>query len=548
MLFAGALIVTCLIYGPSLNGDFVFDDRTLPMLRSDAPLLRLRLDWLGARPLLMFTYWLNYKAAGLETAPYHAVNLLLHAACSVLVFFVVKRILEWADVGARQRFTAALFGAGLFLVHPVQTEAVSYIASRSETLSVFCFLAAFSLFLYRKTVAIGFPTALGILVLYLCALTSKEHTAVLPAVLLLTDYFWNPGFSLSGIRRNWKLYIPILLGAAGGGFIVISHITKGSNAGFGLQDFTWYQYLFTQFRALFVYFRLFLLPFGQSVDYAFPVSHNLLEYGAVFYGIALLALVGCAIYYRKRYPVICFGFIVTLLLFAPTSSIVPIKDTLAERRMYLPFIGLALIAADLAARLPVSRKILLTAEAGICIVLAFLTYQRNGVWVSMESLWQDAYRKNPNNPRALMGLGDGYAALGKCGDAIPYFQKAAQLEPAYHNVYNLAAAYDCSGQPNTALNGYRDALKVKPTAEAWVHIALLQMKKGQYDEAYRSLDTAQTTENAYLDTYNYRGILDLYESRFDHAEAQFKIVLSVNPANAMALRGVDRAQHHVRQF
>jgi tetratricopeptide (TPR) repeat protein len=379
-------------------------------------------------------------------------------------------------------------------------------------------------------------------------MTSKEHTAMLPAVLLLTDYFWNPSFSLKGIWRNWKLYVPISCGAVAGGILFRSYLRAGSNAGFNLKDFTWYQYLFTEFRAICVYLRLFLLPFGQSVDYAFPVSHNLLEYGAVFYGIVLLTLFVGAIYFRKRYPVACYGFLVALLLLAPTSSVMPIKDTLAERRLYLPFIGLALIASDLVTRLRIKRNYLVATEAGICIVLALLTYQRNRVWVSMESLWHDAYRKNPDNARALMGLGDGYAAEGKCADAVPYFQKAVQLDPEYRNVFNLAGAYDCAGQASEALVGYQNALKIKPSPDAWVHIALLQMKKGQYDEAYRSLDTAQSIDGGYKDIYNYRGILDLAESRFDHARSQFQFVLTYHPGDAMALRGLDRAQNHVRQF
>jgi tetratricopeptide (TPR) repeat protein len=548
ILFAAALVIAFLVYAPALNGDFVFDDRTLPMMRRDAPTLRLRYDWLGARPLLMLTYWLNYKSSGIDPAAYHAVNLVLHAACAVLVFFVVRRILEWAGIGVKERFGAALFGAALFLLHPVQTEAVSYIASRSEDLSVFFFLSALTLFVYRRRAAVGFPTAIGILVLYLCAMSSKEHTAMLPAVLLLTDYFWNPGFSWKGIWRNWKLYVPIACGAVAGGYLFRSYLKAGSNAGFSIKDFTWYQYLFTQFRALFVYLRLFLLPFGQSVDYAFPVSRTPLEYGAVFYGIFLLALLACAIYYRKRYPVACYGFLLALLLFAPTSSVMPIKDTLAERRLYLPFIGLVLIACDLVTRIRVNKNYLVAAEAGICIVLAVLTYQRNGVWVSMESLWHDAYRKNPDNPRALMGLGDGYAAEGRCADAVPYFQKAVQLDPEYRNVFNLAGAYDCAGQAGEALVGYQNALKIKPSADAWVHIALLQMKKGQYDDAYRSFDTAQSIDGNDKDIYNYRGILDLAESRFDHAQTQFQFVLQRHPGDPTALRGLDRAQNHVRQF
>src|SRR5207244_6267493 len=95
--------------------------------------------------------------------------------------------------GAAQ--TLALFGAGLFLLHPLQTETVAYIAGRSDGLSSLFFLGAFALFLYRRAPAITWPVALGVLALFVAAMATKENMVVLPAVVLLTDYFWNPGFS-----------------------------------------------------------------------------------------------------------------------------------------------------------------------------------------------------------------------------------------------------------------------------------------------------------------------------------------------------------------
>jgi tetratricopeptide (TPR) repeat protein len=166
----------------------------------------------------------------------------------------------------------------------------------------------------------------------------------------------------------------------------------------------------------------------------------------------------------------------------------------------------------------------------------------------MESLWHDAYLKNPDNSRVLMGLGTGYAAQGKCAEAIPYFQKAVLVDPQYKNVFNLAGAYDCAGQLDSAMTGYQSAIKVKPSAEAWVHIGLIQMKKGRYDEAYRSLDAAEAINAGDVDIYCYRGILDLAESRFDHAQNEFQKALARDPANVMALRGMNRAQNHVRQY
>ncbi|WP_180540159.1 tetratricopeptide repeat protein, partial [Nevskia soli] len=531
------------------NGEFVFDDRNLPMFLRKAATLPLR-KWINVRPLLMSTYYFNFHSAGLDTFGYHAVNVIMHAANAVLLFFAVKRILEWASIEKARAMPVAIFSAAVFLLHPVQTEAVSYIASRSETLSILFFLAAFNVFLYRSRVSITFRTSLGVLLLYGCAMTSKEHTAMLPAVLLLTDYYFNPPFSLSGIRRNWRLYIPIAAAGVAGLFFFRSYINSGSNLGFGMKDLSWSQYLFTEFRAFFVYMRLLVLPYGQTVDYNFPVSHNLLERGAVFYGIALLGLIAAAFYFRKRYPIASFGFFVTLVLFAPTSSFVPIRDPLAERRLYLPFIGIALMVAEVAVRVSWrNRQAVYAALAAVCLIFAVLTFQRNQVWVGMESLWRDAVSKNPENARALMGLGDAYSLRGDCVDAIPYFERAIKIEAAdYRQTANLASAYDCANQLPAALETYRKAIALRPTADAWTRIGLIQMKTNQYDQAIQSLDTASRIDSTYLPPFNYRGILYLHLQRFDAAASQFQQVLAVDPVNELALRGIDRARKHNPQF
>lgn len=235
VLFVAALVVTFIIYAPALNGDFVFDDRNLPMFLPNAGDLPLS-AWLHVRPLLMATYYANFHTSGLDPSAYHSLNVVLHCACAVLLFFAVRRLLEMAGIEGRKRWLASLFGAVLFLVHPVQTEAVIYIASRSETLSVLLFLAAFNVFLYRREGAVTWRTAILILVLYGAAMTCKEHTVMLPIALLLTDYFFNGRFGSEGIRRNWRLYVPIGVLAVAGGVFITSYVTRNSNAGLGLKN------------------------------------------------------------------------------------------------------------------------------------------------------------------------------------------------------------------------------------------------------------------------------------------------------------------------
>src|SRR5262249_8980426 len=132
------------VYSPALDGPFVFDDTYLPFM---APGFR---QWFGVRPLLMLSFWINFQWTGLEPYSYHVLNVLFHSINSVLVFFIVRRLLEWEHVDRRLRDTIAGFSAGLFLLHPVQTESVAYVASRSETLSLIFFFGGYLVFLYRK--------------------------------------------------------------------------------------------------------------------------------------------------------------------------------------------------------------------------------------------------------------------------------------------------------------------------------------------------------------------------------------------------------------
>src|SRR6266571_638076 len=219
-------------------------------------------------------------------------------------------------------------------------------------------------------------TVAAVLLLFGAALLSKEHTMALPALLLLTDYWWNPGFSFRGIRANWRLYGPIALGSAAGLAYFWRLITGAETAGFGMKDLTWYQYFFTQCRALFVYMGTFLLPVKLSVDWDFPISKTIFDRGAIFGLITLAALCGVAWYYRRRFPLAAYGFFVYLILMAPTSSILPIRDPIADRRLYFSMIGLLLMVADGLSRIRVERKSLMIGCAAVLAAAAGSAHAR----------------------------------------------------------------------------------------------------------------------------------------------------------------------------
>lgn len=377
--FLFVLYVAFEVYAPALNGEFLFDDEYLPFSRPELQTAPLRL-WLGVRPFLMISYWLNYQVSGFEPFWFHVVNVVLHALNTLLVWLVVRRLLGRVGESGKRREFLAGFAAGLFLLHPVQTESVAYVASRSETLSIFFFLAAFTVFLYRAGHAVSLIRTVVVLVLFGIACSVKEHTVVLPGLLLLADYFFSTPYRLDGIKQNLKLYASIVVGSVLAVIAVWRVLSTADSAGFKIQDFTWYQYFFTQCRVIWTYLRLYLLPIGQNGDYDYPVSHTIFEQGAIVALFGLLAVTVLAWIYRKQFPLAAFGWLAFLLLLAPTSSVVPIRDVIVERRMYLPFIGLLLITLEFLRRWRVSSAPMGAVIALLLTVSAVASYQRNQVW------------------------------------------------------------------------------------------------------------------------------------------------------------------------
>jgi tetratricopeptide (TPR) repeat protein len=544
-------------YGAVLTGPFVFDDAYLPFRRPNFP-NDLKIWMSGVRPLLMFSYWLNFQISESDTLWYHIYNVLFHIGSSFLIFLILRKVLSFSalnpagsPVDEQRNLLVSGFAAGLFLLHPVQTEAVAYVASRSENLSILLFLGAFTLFLYRRTEAVSWTVAIGVLVLYGAAGSVKEHTVALIAVLLLTDYYWNPGFSFAGIRRNWKLYVPVAAGAIVGGLFVWRVLSQATTAGFKMKDLAWYQYFFTQCRAFFLYLRLIFLPVGQNADYQYPISRTITEGGAIFGLIGILVLVGLAIWYRKRYRLASYGFFVYLALLAPTSSFVPIQDAVAERRLYLPMIGMLFMLTELLLHLPLQRKVLAAVLVLVLLISGVVTYQRNHVWTSDVALWQDTVQKSPTNPRAHFQLAYAYHyEMNRCDLAIPEYATVDRLAGSgYDKRYGLlvdwAEAYDCANRPDEALAKLADAAAVERTAHVYVEIGKVNASHGRVPQAIDALATAEKIDPNYAMTYVLRG--QLYQSLKIYLKAidSYQKALSLEPGNQPATAGLSQSQQHL---
>jgi tetratricopeptide (TPR) repeat protein len=548
-LIAGALIAVFWAYWPSMHGTFLFDDN--PQLGTPEARATLLADWVHRlRPLLLITYWFNVQISGAETFSYHVLSVLIHCAAAVLMFFVTRRLFEWAGVEPRMRGPLAGFCALLFLLHPVQSEAVAYIAGRSESLSTMFFLAAFAAFLYRGDAGITWMRSAAVIALFLGALASKEQTIVLPALLLLTDYWWNPGFSLRGIRANWKLYLLMGLGAVAGVVRFLPLILNARTAGFGMKDLPWYQYLFTEFRAIFVYIREFFLPFGLNADWDFPFSRSIVDRGAIVGLIALAALIAAAWIYRRRFPLASYGFLAFLLLMSPTSSILPIRDAVAERRLYFASFGLLLVAVDLLRRIKLPRATLTAACATVLLLFTVATHLRAEVYSSELAFWQDSEAKSPDKARDHFQLANAYYNTGDCARAAAEFEKTGQYTPQGYSKYNLVVdwgeALDCAGQGDLALAKYREALSLEQTAHIYTQIAKIYGERQDWPSAMDAIDQALKIDANFAIAYAYRGIVYENTNRPADAVREYERALELDPQLEPAQQGLARARQRMQ--
>jgi tetratricopeptide (TPR) repeat protein len=421
------------------------------------------------RPLTFLTFHWNYLAGGNDPAGWHWVNLLLHSANAVLLLLIARR---HASSGT------AFIAASLFALHPLQTEAVTYIYQRATVLATLFALLSFLLFL-RKQYAWS-AGAFGL------SLLAKEETIALPLLLLLYDVVYRR-------RRPCMGYYSGMLGLAGlaaGRLFYVLHVIPNPTVGYRLRGIPAPSYALSEPRVLWLYLRLFVFPVDLNVDHDVALSRGLFSPPSTWFALlGLLALVGVLAYLawcRKEPAFWGLGFFVLL---APSSSLVPALDLMFEHRVYFPLMCLVIASAGLLARLP--QRIMTSGVIVLLIALLTATLARNRVWHDEESLWTDAMRKSPHKARP-------YAALGRAlvtedpGQARQLLEHAATLDPNDPSIHNdLGVALLFNTDASGALQHFQRAIaQAGETTDYLTNLGMAFRALGQPDQAIRSFRRA----------------------------------------------------------
>lgn len=515
VLAASVLIVaaTLAAYANSFSGEFLFDDSHSivdnPHIRRLWPLSYALSapdqSSLAGRPIVSLSFALNHACTGMSRWGFHAGNLFIHTLAALVLFGVVRRAFLRTAAGGLQAGTAAASGdaaltwlagliAALWAVHPLQTESVTYLVQRAESLMGLFYLL--TLYLSARSFDAGRPIPWQAAAVLSCALGMgcKESMVTAPVAVVLYDSLLVSGGLRIALRRR-RLFYAALFSTWLILALVLAGRPRSETVGFSISGVSSLQYAATQFGVIAHYLRLAFWPHPLCIDYAWPVAASARDVlPAAMLLLALLALTIRAA--ARRSPWAIAGAWVFLTL-APTSSVVPIQDLAFEHRMYLPLAGVlaavvcaaAIIAQRGREAMPASRRVLRIASPLVALVLIAAaiggTLRRNRDYADALRIWTQVVEVAPFNARAHSGIATALAARGDYAGAKRACEEALRANPrAAEAPFELARSFAQAGRLDEAEAAYRQALRIAPDHyRARSNLGELLARTGRAEEA-----------------------------------------------------------------
>ncbi|MBF0531750.1 MAG: tetratricopeptide repeat protein [Candidatus Omnitrophica bacterium] len=591
-----------LVYRETFRGQFVFDDIefivTNPFIKNFSAIQGFwEMSFPKTRIITVYSYALNYYLNKLDPFGYHLFNYIVHIVATLAVWrlaFLLVSILQTpqpvptpipasqtsnnkprlnnlnkgktaaaktkaqSTTQATAQTTAPFrsfsllslipfFVTLIFLVHPGQTEAVTYITQRFESLATMFYLLTLCCYVQGRMPAVQLIKRIflfsGAAFFSICAITSKEISITLPLTIVAIELIF-----FKDLRRVRLSLLLILFLISCVFLFLFSHIIKASLWSLWTHTFnseshdgdilTPYTYILTQMRVFLTFFRLLIFPVNQNLEYDYPMSNSLLDPPLTLVGLLfIIALAVISWLARKKYPLISFGIAWILITFS--ANLVPRANVIFEHKLYLMCFGFALAGISLLNELIKNRKILITLLIGIILIFSLTTFHRNKVWLTERALWEDEVKKSPNKARVHANMGKVYTDLKIIDKALFELGRAIELKADDFKSYsNRGAAYYSIGDFDHALENYNKAIEIKPGYfGVYVNRALIYFEMRQFDMALANLNTAILLDPKFQYGYIHRGRLLNELGRYQEALRDFDQALKIAPGDVEALVG-----------
>ncbi|MBI5749426.1 MAG: tetratricopeptide repeat protein [Nitrospinae bacterium] len=603
--WTGIIIITSLIvivYYNTITSPFNFDDESeIVDNKSIRSLSNIpnRLTNIFSRPVLYATFTLNYYIGGFDPTGYHAVNIGLHVAVSILMYLIMWNITthdgstELAEVSrlttkfmyrnfnngiaspsarndtARKGVIARgvapkqsnsyllpFLSAALFAIHPINTESVTYIVSRSSVLSTFFYLLSFLMFIKankkrgkkqdarskmqeaRKKKFFSVFCLMSSVFCFVLAIGSKEDAVTLPAILLLYHFFFiskENGLKDYIKRYGWVLLSLTLLAIS---YPLLRYIRLGIIGTSEAKDiFTPFTYFMTGIKAIIYYYmKLLLLPINLNVDPDIRPAQI-----PDFYVISALSLIIALliVVLRKKNKLLSFSLLWYFIALTPTSSIFPLNDAASEHRLYLPSVGFCIFIASClfassGVRMQRLKPVILVF---IIFIFSTLTIKRNFIWGDEAMVWRDSTRKSPNKPRPYYNMAVSYEKMGLPDKAIWGFKGTLEHlrfreQPHFwtESHIRLAGIYVKKGLYMNAIPLYDRVLKIYPEKpEALNGIGVVNLKMNNFEKAKNILEKVIKIKPEYAEAHNNLGTVYARMGMPNEALTSFKKAIKIKP-------------------
>lgn len=583
-------LITFLCYLPSIRYDFVFDD-----LASITQHFNIRhntffkLFFSGTR---WITYWLNaiyYSIARFNPLPYRMGNILIHITTGCIILFVTEKLLATSKKGSfffESRFFIAILTALLFLLHPVQTQTVSYvIQGQLEGTALLCTMAIILCFIfYKKELALiqRIQKFFFMFIVAILACGTKEITIIIPTLLVLVDWFFFAKGKFKELMKDKLAHgaIALCIGSIYLYFLKPTFFLKvlglqmkaPNNLGniitrHASEQITAYHYLISQFKVIIHYIKIFFWPFNMSVEYDWKLTNSFfslecliplfLLFG-IWYGIYRIIKVD------KTNPLafaLCWFFIAIL----PRASIVPSSELIVDYKTYSASFGIFLIIASALVYFFIALKEKISATLQLpyglyhaffltllVIPLGISTIERNKVWRSSVDFWENMIQNAPNKARVQNNYGVELSLkLGKYNEAIPYFEKAIEMDPFYRDAYNnLAVAYGFTQQIDLAIETLYKTIDLNQYyPEAYNNLASFLIERKRFDEALNMLERAIALNPTYGKAHYNKGRAYFDQENFEESYIHFKnACLNADLDNEIGFAGFAKASMALHRF
>jgi len=522
---------TYLIYYASFNYPFQFDD--IPNIskrftvRGDDALSRW---WYHSRWFVDWLNNLNFRIGRFEPFYYRVINVTIHVLAGLCVFYLIKTLCKQLKEGSFLRDHASLISftsAALFLLHPVQTQTVSYvIQARLEGIASLLILLTLLTYvkgmIAKNTWVKGIYGALFVVCTF-ASFGTKELVIVLPMLMLLIDWVFLAQGNWGVFKQRLYMYMGVgiffaLLVVNYIGFARVKEILSFSggqmnNLGNILTPnhfdlITPWSYFISEFRVVLHYLMIFLFPVGISVEYDWKLAPSFFTMQVILPFIVLAAIWYGIVYalQNKKYPMVTFGLLWFFICVSPRSTLIPCAELVCDYKAYLAGLGILFpLAIGMVYGLNKAWESLKNAPSWLhryefrfatlsilMLAVGGTAFLRNKVWETSVGFWQDNAAKAPKKARIFNNMGVALCEAGRPEEAVASFKHAIELDHLYADPYsNMSVAHSMLGQTDDAINALKAAIRLAPNyPEAYNNLGTLLIDRKRYDEAKQSLSLA----------------------------------------------------------